>query len=130
MKRQNTISILEMLGAVVHAAHIFETVRGNQLHGGKRSGAGRPKGVPNKANAERQAAIVASGLAPLDYLLSVLRDESADPHERMEAAKSAAPYVHPRLASIEHGGKDGSPIELKEIKIRLVKAQPDEDVPT
>jgi hypothetical protein len=100
------------------------------LHGGKRSGAGRPRGAPNKANAERQAAIAASGLAPLDYLLSVLRDESADPHERMEAAKSAAPYVHPRLASIEHAGKDGSPIELKEIKIRLVKAQPDEDVPT
>jgi hypothetical protein len=62
--------------------------------------------------------------------LSVLRDESADPHERMEAAKSAAPYVHPRLASIENAGKDGSPIELKEIKIRLVKAQPDADVPT
>jgi hypothetical protein len=99
------------------------------LHGGKRSGAGRPKGAPNKANAERQAAIVASGLAPLDYLLSVLRDESADPHERMEAAKSAAPYVHPRLASIEHAGKDdGSPIQIKEIKIRLVKAQPDEDL--
>jgi hypothetical protein len=30
--------------------------------------------------------------------------------------------VHPRLASIEHGGKDGSPIQLEEIKIRLVKA--------
>jgi hypothetical protein len=100
------------------------------LHGGKRSGAGRPSGAPNKATAEQRAAIVASGLAPLDYLLSVLRDESADPHERMEAAKSAAPYVHPRLASIEHGGKDDSPIELKEIKIRLVRAQPDEDAPT
>ena len=99
------------------------------MRGGNRPGAGRPKGVPNKANAERQAAIVASGLAPLDYLLSVLRDESAEPQVRMEAAKSAAPYVHPRLASIEHGGKDGSPIELKEIKIRLVKAQPDEEQP-
>ena len=104
----------------------FECSNNNQrkteLRGGNRPGAGRPKGVPNKANAERQAAIVASGLAPLDYLLSVLRDESAEPQVRMEAAKSAAPYVHPRLASIEHGGKDGSPIELKEIKIRLVKA--------
>jgi hypothetical protein len=99
------------------------------LRGGKRPGSGRPKGVPNKANAERQAAIAASGLTPLDYMLFVLRNESADPHERMEAAKSAAPYVHPKLASIEHGGKDGSPIELKEIKIRLVKAG-EEDVPT
>ena len=100
------------------------------MRGGNRPGAGRPKGVPNKANAERQAAIAASGLTPLDYMLAVLRDESADRHERMEAAKSAAPYVHPKLASIEHGGTDGSPIQIEEIKIRLVKAQPDEDVPT
>jgi hypothetical protein len=96
------------------------------LRGGNRPGAGRPKGVPNKATAERQATIAASGLTPLDYMLSVLRDEGAEPQVRMEAAKCAAPYVHPRLASIEHGGKDGSPIELEEIKIRLVKAQPDE----
>jgi hypothetical protein len=96
------------------------------LRGGNRPGAGRPKGVPNKATAERQATIAASGLTPLDYMLAVLRDESADDQRRMEAAKCAAPYVHPRLASIEHGGKDGSPIELEEIKIRLVKAQPDE----
>ena len=100
------------------------------MHGGKRSGAGRPRGAPNKANAERQAAIAASGLTPLDYMLAVLRDESAEPNTRMEAAKSAAPYVHPKLASIEHGGKDDSPIQIEEIKIRLVKAQPDEDVPT
>ena len=100
------------------------------MRGGNRPGAGRPKGVPNKANAERQAAIAASGLTPLDYMLAVLRDENADDQRRMEAAKSAAPYVHPRLASMEHGGKDGSPIQIEEIKIRLVKAQPDEDVPT
>jgi hypothetical protein len=103
--------------------------RKTELRGGNRPGAGRPKGVPNKANAERQAAIAASGLTPLDYMLAVLRDENADGQRRLEAAKSAAPYVHPRLASIEHAGS-GSPIELKEIKIRLVKAQPDEDVAT
>ena len=99
------------------------------MRGGNRPGAGRPKGVPNKATAERQATIAASGLTPLDYMLAVLRDESAEPNTRMEAAKAAAPYVHPRLASIEHAGKDSSPIKIEEIKVRLVKAA-DDDVPT
>jgi hypothetical protein len=100
------------------------------MRGGKRFGAGRPRGAPNKATAEWRAAIAASGLTPLEHMLSVMRDESADPHERMEAAKSAAPYIHPKLSSIEHGGKDGSAIPIEEIKIRLVKPQPDEDIPT
>lgn len=29
-----------------------------------------------------------------------------------EAAKDAAPYIHPRLAAVEHTGRDGGPIEL------------------
>lgn len=73
---------------------------------GERRG-GRAKGVPNKANAERTAAIAASGLTPLDYMLSVLRNEDAEPRERMYAANAAAPYVHPKLANIELGNKPG-----------------------
>ncbi len=95
---------------------------------GERRG-GRKPGTRNKATAAKAAAIAASGLTPLDYMISVLRDESAEPQARMEAAKSAAPYVHPRLASIEHGGKDGSPVKVETIQIRLVRAK-DEDVPT
>lgn len=72
--------------------------------GGKRPGAGRPKGSPNKATAARQAEIAASGLTPLDYMLGILRDEEADQAQRFEAAKAAAPYVHPRLAAVEHSG--------------------------
>jgi hypothetical protein len=34
----------------------------------------------------------------LDYLLGVMRDESADPRRRDEAARAAAPFLHPRLA--------------------------------
>lgn len=69
--------------------------------GGVRPGAGRPKGVPNKATAERQAQVAESGLTPLDYMLSVLRDEKADGDDRKWAAQNAAPYVHPRLSNIE-----------------------------
>lgn len=36
-------------------------------------------------------------LSPLDYLLSVIRDEEADRRERIQAASIAAPFVHARL---------------------------------
>ena len=39
---------------------------------GRKTG-GRQKGTPNKATAERQAEIAASGLTPLDFLLNIMR---------------------------------------------------------
>lgn len=77
--------------------------------GGSRKGAGRKAGSLTKRTQEIVAKSVAEGISPLEYMLQVLRDEAADRDERMEAAKSAAPYIHPRLAAIEHtgaGGKD------------------------
>ena len=73
--------------------------------GGPRPGSGRKKGSPNKKSAELIAKVEASGLTPLEYMLSVLRDANASVHERMDAAKNAAPYVHRRLASVEHSGE-------------------------
>lgn len=69
--------------------------------GGLRPGAGRKAGVPNKRTAEKVAAVEASGLTPLDYMLSILRDEMRAPEDRLDAAKAAAPYVHAKLASVE-----------------------------
>jgi len=74
--------------------------------GGARPGAGRTKGAPNKASQQRQAEVAASGITPLDYLLRVLRDEAAERSDRMEAAKNAAPYVHPRLTTVAVGQAD------------------------
>jgi hypothetical protein len=73
--------------------------------GGKRDGAGRKAGVPNKATAELQAEVAASGLTPLDYMLQVMRDENKSADVRLDAANKAAPYVHPKLAAVEHSGK-------------------------
>lgn len=70
---------------------------------GERRG-GRQKGTPNRTTAERQRRIAESGSTPLDYLLSLMRDESQSCDVRFEAAKAAAPYVHPRLSAIEHSG--------------------------
>jgi hypothetical protein len=76
--------------------------------GGKRPGAGRKAGAPNKATAARQEAVEASGLTPLDYMLAIMLDETKATEDRFEAAKAAAPYVHPKLASVDHQSSDGS----------------------
>ena len=78
--------------------------------GGKRPGAGRRAGIPNKASIARQQAVAASGETPLDYMLRVMRDPASDDERRDQMAKVAAPYVHPRLAAIQHTGKEGGPI--------------------
>ncbi len=78
---------------------------------GERRG-GRQAGTPNKASAKREAEIEAEGLTPLDYMLRVLRNEEETPANRMWAAEKAAPYVHPKLASVEHTGKDGGPMSF------------------
>lgn len=64
-------------------------------------GAGRKRGEPNKRTAEIQKAIEATGITPLEYMLGIMRNPLAEEHQRMDAAKSAAPYVHAKLSSIE-----------------------------
>jgi hypothetical protein len=73
---------------------------------------GRTKGKQNKATAKREAEIAETGLTPLNYMLVLMRDASMPPDLRFEAAKAAAPYVHPKLANIQHTGKDDGPIEI------------------
>lgn len=67
---------------------------------------GRKKGTPNKATAAREKEVAASGLTPLDFMLTVLRDETREFADRMDAAKSAAPYCHPKRAAIDSDGND------------------------
>lgn len=76
---------------------------------------GRQKGTPNKATRERQEAVAASGVTPLEYMLEVMRDKTADYARRDEMAKSAAPYVHPKLAATTHTGPDGGPIQTEDV---------------
>ena len=60
------------------------------MRGGKWSGAGRRQGAPNKATAARQAAISASAEAPLDYMIRIMRDESAPLTERRDEMAKAS----------------------------------------
>jgi len=69
--------------------------------GGKRPGAGRPKGSKNTRSVELALKAHEGGITPLEYMLSVMRDESATQPRRDDMAKAAGPYLHPKLASTE-----------------------------
>lgn len=81
-------------------------------HGGARKGAGRPKGARNKATEEARKKAAETGETPLAYMLRVMRNTKADPKRRDAMAQAAAPYIHAKLASIEHSGKDGAPLQV------------------
>jgi hypothetical protein len=47
------------------------------------------------------AAVLVKGITPIEYMLSVLHDETAAPKDRAWAAEKAAPFVHPRPQPID-----------------------------
>jgi hypothetical protein len=67
---------------------------------GRKTG-GRQKGARNRATEAARAAAAATGILPLDHMLSVMRDLTADPKRRDAMAIAAAPYLHSRLSPIE-----------------------------
>jgi len=78
----------------------------------KRSSAAAEAAAPSPAAPAKRPATPrkarktdAAKLSPLDYMLQVLRDPEASPAERKWAAEKAAPYLHPRLQTVEHGGE-------------------------
>lgn len=98
--------------------------------------AGRPKGLPktggrqrgsrNKATAKREREIAKSGVTPLEYMLKVMRNPKADDSRRDDMAKAAAPYVHPKLASMQHTGRNGGPIQT--IDVTRLKGMTDKEL--
>jgi hypothetical protein len=55
-------------------------------------------------------------------MIGVMRNEDAEFATRLDAAAKAAPYVHPKLASVQVTGKDGEPFipETDRSKLALV----------
>jgi hypothetical protein len=111
---------------------------------GKKFG-GRTKGTPNKRTVEKQSVAIerqeralASGASPLEVMVDDMRFHHSAALAELErgsnadhakvaaslaaaraAAKDAAPYVHPRLASIEHMGAGGGAIEFTNARDKL-----------
>lgn len=91
--------------------------------GGKRPGSGRKKGTANVKTREIADKAIQEGTTPLEVMLKAMRGFVAFAEkmvaennevgalnaytEAAKVAKDAAPYIHPRLAAIEHTGKDG-----------------------
>src|SRR4026207_522444 len=74
--------------------------------GGRRPGAGRPVGSKNQRSAEIARAAAESGITPIEVMLGTMRELWAQgtpeaKRQAAEIAKDAAPYIHPRLASID-----------------------------
>lgn len=93
--------------------------------GGKRDGAGRPAGAVTKRTREVGEKAAREGITPLEYMLSILRNDAADPKDRMWAAEKAAPYVHAKLASVEVKGDPDNPIQHHH-KVELVALTPND----
>lgn len=89
--------------------------------GGKRSGAGRPKGAAARKTREIADRASAEGLTPLEVMLKAMRDLANNEKwtEAASIAKDAAPYMHPRLANVQHAGDPENPIATV-TEIRLV----------
>ena len=74
--------------------------------GGCRPGAGRPKTGEVSVEDEVRKETRGTNLTPLEYMLSVMNDDEAEPVRRDRMAMAAAPYVHGRATDIEPGKKE------------------------
>ena len=90
---------------------MIENNQTNSKRGGARKNAGRKPGAATTKTREIANKASEAGITPLEYILSVMRDETTGPRERLSAAVAAAPYMHAKLSSVEVSGKDGGPID-------------------
>jgi len=83
--------------------------------GGAMPGAGRKKGSLNKKTAEIAEKAARQGVAPLEIMIQAMREvyESNGAPAAVPFAEKCAPYMHPKLANVEMTGKNGGPIEYR-----------------
>ena len=89
-------------------------------HGGKRPGAGKPKGAKHKTTLAREAImkgifVEGEDLSPLDVLVTVMKQamKKKNVSLAMHAASLAAPYMHHRLTSSTLKGDPSAPLSVK-----------------
>lgn len=89
-------------------------------HGGKRKGSGRPKGSLSKRSIEAIEAVAERwpDWSPLNHFAEVANNKDLDAEIRLDAAKAAAPYVHPKPKGVEL-----DPDALVELEGRIAEAR-------
>jgi hypothetical protein len=80
--------------------------------GGKREGAGRKKGQPNKKSADIQAKFDKMGCDPLEGMMEIAKEamEIKDYQLAGSMFKELAQYVAPKRKAIEVSGDEDNPI--------------------
>ena len=91
-------------------------------HGGARAGAGRKQGAATAKTREIADRAAEGGVTPLEFMLQVMRDETAERAERLDMAKAAAPYIHPRLSAVE--AKVEVKEQVEEVRWSIVDPEP------
>lgn len=89
-------------------------------NGGRRPGAGRPKGRQNDATIERkklvEAVLTAEGKTPIEVMREAMLyyDGLGKRDDAVRVAQALAPYIHPRLSNIDANAQvdGGLTIEL------------------
>lgn len=86
------------------------------MRGGARPGAGRKKGSVTKATVYRQemlAKAAAEGISPLEVMMTAMREawEAGDKEKAVQVAEKAAPYIHAKLAAVQHSGDADAPLQ-------------------
>lgn len=91
-------------------------------NGGKRVGAGRKVGVPNKTNKKVREAAAASGILPLEYMLDIMRNPKVPKSRRDWAAQTAAPYLHSKMTAVTHSSDPKKPMVMVHRTMSLQEA--------
>jgi hypothetical protein len=86
--------------------------------GGKRDGAGRPKGAKQQIT-EEALKRAGKGETPLEYMLRVMRDATQADDRRDKMAIGSAPYMHAK--AVEVTGADGGPVEFEGLSREIVR---------
>jgi hypothetical protein len=92
-RNKRTVAMLEALGQVVA--------------GSSAPGAGAPQAADQGEPAPSKGdfhLVLAPDVTPLNFFLTLMKMDDAPLELRFDAAKAAAPYVHPKLTSIDHKG--------------------------
>lgn len=60
------------------------------------------------------AKAAAEGISPLEVMMSAMREawESGDKDKAVQVAEKAAPYIHAKLAAVQHSGDAGNPVAM------------------
>jgi hypothetical protein len=98
-------------------------MRGHPPGSPKTPGSGRKRGTPNKVSVQTREGmwkhieqLAAQGKEANPFVvLTTLMLDSEDEHIRVACAQALADRLLPKLKAVEHTGKDGGPIDYREM---------------